>query len=245
MKQPTRGGTRRHAAVLGAALAVAGVALGVGALQVRATDPPGPDPSAQLAGSSTDTVDLDLGPASRAAVRPCLSPDFGTDPAQISVVYGVRQRTGSRPAPALVLRNPAGLTRLCDQYGGDYPAQAPAPVATRRHPVAFFSTGRRLWTCDGRTVDRFVMTEWLSTAPRVRAVRLRFVVDGQPGPWFTTRPEHGFAHLTGWLAGPMAAGTPMAVQQQVRDAHGRVVRQGVLPHHERLPGCAGGSAQIG
>lgn len=245
MRQPTRGATRRHAAVLGAALAVAGVALGVGALQVRATDPPGPDAAARLAGSPVERIDLDLGPASPESVRPCLSPDFGTDPAQISVRYGVRQRTGHGPAPVFVLRNPAGLTRLCDQYGGDYPAQAPAPVATRRHPVAFLSTGRRTWTCDGRTVDRFVMTEWLSTAPRVRSVRLRFVVGQEPGPWFTTHPEHGFAHLSGWLAGPVAAGTPMAVQQQALDAGGRPVMQRVLPRRERLPGCAGGSAQIG
>ncbi|MGN6130285.1 MAG: hypothetical protein ACTHOK_08080 [Nocardioidaceae bacterium] len=244
MKQPTRRTTRRQAVVLAAALAVAGVALGVGALQVHATDP-GPDAAAQLADSPSHAVALDLGPASPASVKRCLSPDFGTDPAQISVVYGVRQRTGSGAAPAFVLRNAAGVTRLCDQYGGDFPAQAPAPVATRRHPVTFFSSGRRIWTCDGRTVDRFVTTEWLSTAPRVRSVRLRFVVGGRPGPWFTTRPQHGFAHLTGWLEGPVAHHTPMAVQQQVRDGHGRPVKQHVLPKRERLLGCAGGSAQIG
>src|SRR5690348_1536161 len=134
MKQATRGFSRRNAGVIAAALAVAGVALGVGALQVRATDP-GPAPAAQLAGSPAGVVDLDLGPASADTVKRCLSPDFGTDPAQVSVLYGVRQRTGSGAAPVLVLRNAAGMTRLCDQYGGDYPAQAPAPVATRRNPV--------------------------------------------------------------------------------------------------------------
>ncbi len=247
MKQPTRGMSRRNAGVLVAALAVAGVALGVGAVQVHATDP-GTDPAvARLAGSPARTVGLDLGPASPPAVKACLSPDFGTDPAQVSVVYGVEQRTASGAAAVYVLRNETGETRLCDQFGGDYPAQEPAPRATRRHPVAFYSTGRRAWTCapDGHTVDRFVMTEWLSTAPRVHSLRLRFVVDGEPGPWFTTRAAHGFAHLTGWLEGPVSPGTPMSVQQQARDTRGRVVQQRTLPAHERLVGCAGGSAQIG
>ncbi len=243
----TRGRTRRYAGVLGAALAVAGLALGIGAVQVLATGSSLPShDTAELAGSpAAEVVRLDVGPVGTAAVKACLSPDFAAGPEQVTVAYGVEQRTRTGSAPVLVLRNRAGETLLCDQFGRDRPARAPAPHATRRHPVAFASTGRRVWTCDGHTIRRFVMTEWLSTAPAVRSVRLRFVVDGAAGPWFVTRPANGLAHLGVWLDGPVPRGTRVVVQQQVRGAHGRLVRQHVLPGRERLVGCLGGSAQIG
>lgn len=241
----------RRGQVVAVVLAVGALLLGIGAVKVLA---PGgaedrPASAARLAGASPasgDTIGLDLGPVTQADVAACLAPGFAGDPAEVTVVYGVEQRTHDGSVPVMVLRNQAGQIRLCDQFGGDYPAEAP-PEATAAKAVAFLSSGRRDWNCEQRTrtLRRFTMTEWLSTSPEVDALRLRFVVDGVPGPWFTTRPVDGHAHLLGWLDGPLARGARLAVQQRVLDVHGSPVTQTTLPRSQRLPGCSGGSVQIG
>ncbi len=253
MQHDDRAPARGHRGVVAATvLTVAAVVLGLGVLR---GGPPGHDghgdAAARLAGSPTaagePTLDLDLGPTGPADVTGCLSPDFAGDPAQVTVLYGVRQRTHDGSVPVLVLRNRAGEVRLCDQFGGDYPAQAPPDRATAAEPVAFYSNGRRDWNCQQRTgtLRRFTLTEWLATASAVNSVRVRFVVNGRPGPWFTTRPVDGLAHLQGWLDGPLHRSARVVVEHQVLDAQGGTVTQTTLPSNQRVAGCSGGSAQIG
>ncbi len=257
MKHADRTRSRRGTAVATAvavAVAVAGVVVGIaGAASLGSTADPGPRASARLSHGSPSpssgdpsTVDLDLGPVSTSDVAGCLTKGFAADPAEVTVAYGVEQRTVTGTVPVLILRNRAGQVRLCDQSGRDSPATSPAPTATERRPVAFYSTGRRDWSCtSGDRLRRFTLTEWLSTAPSVDTVRVRFLVDGTPGPWFRTRAVGGFAHLAAWLDGPLSRGTRITLQHQVLDAAGGPVAQRALPSVQRLDGCSGGSAQIG
>ncbi len=250
------GRRRRRGAVAGTALAVGALVLGIGAVRLLASgDRPEAGDSARLADGSPlpadapglDRGSIDRGSIGRADVAGCLAPDFATDPALVTVLYGVRQKTPDGSVPVLILRNRAGRIRLCDEFGGDYLAQLPPERATAANPVAFYSTGRRDWNCEQRTqkLRRFTMTEWLSTSAPVHTVRLRFVVDGTPGAWFATRAANGFAHLQAWLDGPLPRGTRLAVQQEVLDATGAPVAQTMLPAGQRLPGCTAGSVQIG
>ncbi|MGZ6804661.1 MAG: hypothetical protein ACXVFU_16575, partial [Nocardioidaceae bacterium] len=130
---------------------------------------------------------------------------------------------------------------------GDYPSQLPLREATAARPVTFYSAGRRDWSCEqaSRTLKRFTMTEWLSVTKAVDSVRLRFVVDGTPGPWFTTRASHGFAHLQAWLDGPLPKSRHLLLEEQVLDASGAPVAQDTVPARQKLPGCVSGSVQIG
>lgn len=196
------------------------------------------------------STSADLGPVTDPAeVKDCLAPGFATDTADVAVVYGVTQKTPDGSSPVLVLRNATGQTRLCDLFGGDYPAMSPLPQADADHPVVFYSTGRRDWTCeqDTHALKRFTVTEWLSVADPVASVRLRFVVGGTPGDWVTTDARDGFVHLQAWLDGPVRHGTSLAMQQQVLDHQGNLVSHTVLPRTQRLPGCGpgSGSATIG
>ena len=73
----------------------------------------------------------------------------------------------------------------------------------------------------------------------------RFWVAGVPGPWFETRAHGGYAHLQTWLQGPEPRST-YAQQFQVLDADGTAVPQTALPTGKQpLPGCQGGSVEIG
>ena len=194
-------------------------------------------------------VDLDVAPTQApAAVRGCLVRGFATDPARVSVVYGLEQRTASSTSPTLVLRNAAGELRLCDELGGDYPSTAPIPRATASKPVAFLSNGRTRWDCtQHRTLTSLMQTSWLSVASAVDRVQLSYVVDGVPGPWFSTSAQGGFVHLQSWLKGPLPRDTKLQVETRVLDASGSVVRQRTLPTGpQRLATCPGpGSAEIG
>ena len=190
---------------------------------------------------------IDMGPVTDPGdVSGCLAEDFATDPAQVTVVYGERQRTRTGSSPVLVLRNEAGAIRLCDMFGGDYPAQLPLPHASATTPVAYFSTGRREWSCAESThrLQLFQVSAWLSVNDTVDAVRLRFVVDGTPGPWFATSAANGLAHLQAWLADPQPPSARIVLQQQALDADGATIAS-VLPAAQVLPGCETGSAQIG
>jgi hypothetical protein len=247
-----RTSTRPHAAVvLAVVLTVGALVSGPGATSATrgaltaATASTRPVAFAARTGGA---LDLDLRPVTRrATIARCLVAGFATRPGQVSVLYGVRQKLPRGSVAVLILRNRAGRVRLCDRFGGDYPAQLPAPRATRTRPVVFYSTGRRYWSCEQSTqrLRRFTLTQWLSTRPVVHSVRLRFVVNGVPRRWFATRPVNGFAHVQAWLSGPLPRSARLAVEQRALDGQGRVLRHTRLPAHQRLAGCTNGSVQIG
>jgi hypothetical protein len=235
----------------GRAWGSAAVVSGLGAVSVGRVGVTDTGASVRPVASAARTggvVDLDLGPVTRqAAVARCLASGFATRSGQVRVLYGVRQQLPRGSVAVLILRNGAGTVRLCDQFGGDYPARLPPPRATRTRPVVFYSTGRRDWNCEQSTqrLRRFTMTQWLSTEPVVHSVRLRFVVNGVPRRWFATRPLNGFAHVQAWLSGPLPCSARLAVEERVLDGHGRALRDTALPAHQRLAGCPNGSVQIG
>jgi hypothetical protein len=242
---------RRRVVVVVTALAVAALVVGLSVVRLLAPDSAHRTPAAQLADGPTTggaaSIQLDVGSPGSGAVADCLGRGFATDPADVTVLYGVQQRTVSGEVPVLVLRNAAGELRLCDGFGPDSPAQVPVPTATAQRPVAFLSNGRRDWDCapGSRDLRGFTITEWLSVAPQVDTVQLRFVVDGVAGPWFVTAAHDGVVHLTGWLHGPQPPSARVLVQHRILDAAGDPVAQRALPASQRLSGCAGGSAQIG
>ncbi len=240
---------RRTSAIAVASLAVAAIAVGA-AVASRGGDTPQATPSdsaALSAGAEEPTLDLDLGSVSgEAAVRGCLAPDFAEDPSTVDVLYGMRQRAAVDESPVLLLRNDAGELQMCDMTGPDRPAQVPVPRATAGEPVVFLSNGRADWQCTDTRLDGFTSTTWLSVAPVVDRVQQRFVVDGGPGPWFTTRAAGGFAHLQTWLDGPVAVTASIEVETRVLDAAGDPVPQSAIPENaELLPSCAGDDVQIG
>lgn len=237
---------------VGAAVLVAALVLGAGSLKaLSGSDGPSPqvaaDPSMSAAPvtAPSDATELDLGPTDADDLAACTTPDFtseGTDP---EVLYGVRQLRLDGTSAVLVLRNAQGDVRLCDRFGTDAPAQAPLPTPTAAEPVAFLSNGRAAWTCDGTRLRRFEQSTWLVVSPDVATVRERFWVAGVPGPWFETRAHGGYAHLQTWLQGPEPRST-YAQQFQVLDADGTAVPQTALPTGKQpLPGCRGGSVEIG
>lgn len=249
--------TRQHVVIAVAVLAVAALVLGVSAIRLFGSDSAHRPHAAQLADGPTSgttdgtgtgsDVELDVGVAGQAAVADCVGSDFAADPADVTMMYGVQQRTHAGQTAVLVLRNAAGDLRLCDQYGADSPSQAPVETATADHPVTFLSNGRRDWNCtpDTHELRRFTITEWLSVAPQVDTVQLRFVVDGVAGPWFITHAHDGLVHLAGWLDGPQDRGSRVVMEHRVLDAAGDPVAQQALPGSQKLSGCAAGSAQIG
>ncbi len=233
---------------VGVAMLVAALVLGAGSLKaLSGSDGPSPklaaDPSTTA--SPTGVTDLDLGPTDADDLAACTTPGFspeGTDP---EVLYGVRQLRLDGTSAVLVLRNAEGDVRLCDRFGTDAPAQAPLPTPTAAEPVAFLSNGHAAWTCDGTRLRRFEQSTWLVVSPDVATVRERFWVAGVPGPWFETRAHGGYAHLQTWLQGPEPRST-YAQQFQVLDADGTAVPQTALPTgRQPLPGCRGGSVEIG
>ena len=235
---------RRIGAVVAAVLAVTAVVAGAASLAGSASDPT-PSAAVPAAPAPEPVVDLDRGPVSEADVEACSSGGFAGS-GEVEVLYGVRQRSADGDAPVLLLRNDAGELRLCDVDGPDSPAQLPLPEASTSEPVAFLGTGRRSWTCDGTTVQRYSAATWLAVAPEVRTVQERFWQNGQAGPWFTTAAQGGYAHLQTWLDGPLAEGTRLAVQTRALDADGRpVARSGLAPGRQPLAGCTGSDVQIG
>jgi hypothetical protein len=240
--------------VISIAVLVAALVLGAGSLKSLLTSP-GAEQGGGVAATPPSVaedpslIDLDLGDTSSDDVVACLTPAFATDVDSVDVLYGVRQhRLGGRSS-VLVLRNADGDIRLCDQFGGDSPSQAPLPSATSSRPVAFLSNGRTAWTCAGttRVLQKLEQSTWLVVSPDVATVQQRYWVGGVAGPWFQTRAQGGYAHLQTWLEGPEPAGTTYAQQFRVLDADGNDVAQQALPTgRSKLSGCtAGGSAQIG
>ena len=237
----------RFVPVLSTALVVAALLVGIGSLRTLFSDSGG-----QQGRPSTppvaDVTDLDVGTVADNRLAGCMLPDFAADASRVEVVYGVRQRRLGGSSPVLVARNPAGDLLLCDQFGADRPAEAPA-AGTASQPVAYLSTGRSAWSCGGfdDVLRSFQMSTWLAVSSDVHAVQQRYWVDGVPGPWFSTRARNGYAHLQTWLVGPEPAGSRFAEQYRVLDASGRGLRQTALPTRQKpLVGCAGnGPAEIG
>lgn len=229
-------------------------ALVLGASSLRALLGPDTDTPVATAPSIVPTDDpslteLDLGATSPDDVTTCLTPEFATDVDTVDVLYGVRQHRLGGSSAVLVLRNADGDVRLCDQFGGDAPSQAPQPTTSSSDPVEFLSSGRASWTCEGSTqvLEKFEQSTWLVVSPDVATVQQRYWVGGVAGPWFETKAQGGYAHLQTWLEGPEPATTTYAQQFRVLDADGDVVDQDALPTvHSEMSGCSeGGSAQIG
>ena len=229
--------------VVGVAMLVAALVLGVGAVKkLSRSDQPPPRRAAGLsaAESPVGVTDLDLGPTDAHERSVCAAPGYD------EVLYAERQLRFGGTSGVLVLRNAAGDLRLCDRFGTGGPSEVPLPTPTKDDPVVFVSNGRAAWTCDGTTLRRFEQSTWLAVSPQVATVRERFWVDGVPGTWFQTAAQNGYAHLQTWLQGP-EPGSRFAQQFQVLDAVGAVVPQTALPTgREPLSGCTGhGSAEIG
>jgi hypothetical protein len=243
---------RRAMPLVSVVALVALLVLGASSLRALTDTVDGSDqrPGPIAAHSAADSANaLDLGATTADDVVGCLTPGFSTDPSEVDVLYGVQQRRLGGSNPVLVLRNPAGDIRLCDQFGGDSPSEAPLPTASPEDPVVFLSSGRAEWSCQGtsKVLDHFQKSTWLAVSPDVVTVRQRYWVDGSPGRWFDTQVQHGYAHLQTWVEGPMPAGTKFAEEYRVLDAAGNDVRQTALPTQRTpLPGCTtGGTAQIG
>ena len=244
----------RFLPVVSIAALVAALVLGAGSLKSLLSGADGvatPAASAPATNASADPsrTDLDLGATNADDVTACLTPGFATDVDSVDVLYGVRQQRLGGSSSVLVLRNADGDVRLCDQFGGDAPSEAPQPTATASRPVAFLSTGRSSWTCAGttRVLQKFEQSTWLVVAPEVATVQQRYVVGGVAGPWFETAAAGGYAHLQTWLEGPEPAGTTYTQEFRVLDADGNEVAQDALPTDPaELAGCPeGGSADIG
>jgi len=235
-----------------AAVAVGAIVIGGAAAQnvfadqdsdAGARDTSGPTQEAGAAAALD--LDLDIGPVEdpAAAAEECL----GEKASSPQVLYSVLQKTESGDVPVLILEDADGDLAFCDVAGIDHPAVVPVPTATEADPVTFLTNGRLSWDCDGKTLQRHTSTTWLSVTDEVAEVQQRFWVDGEAGPWFTTAPQDGYAHLQTWLTGPLPDKADLQMEQRVLDAAGEPVTQSTLPTGKQpLAGCSGGGdAQIG
>lgn len=241
-------GGRRKGAVIVAALTVAAVVVGIAAIRLPGTSSVSSASSPSVTASAdpdASYIDLDHGPADPAAVEACAAGGFTGDPADVEVLYDMVQKSPQSTTPVLILRSPDGDLRLCDLAGGGVPAVLPVPSADPAEPVHFLSNGSAAWDCDGPVLGSYRATTWLAVDEQVDLVQQRFVVDGSPGPWFSTRAVGGYAHLQTWL-GPQPEGVEIVAEHRVLDDAGDPVKQSILPERQPLPGCAetGGDAEI-
>ncbi len=241
MRTPDVPASGRRGAVAVAVVGVAAVVVGIAALTLPRDDSSQPPPAAAPGGSSGSTIEVDLGPADPAALRGCAGEGFVADPAQAEVLYGVLQRGQDEDTSVLVVRNPAGDVRVCDAAETGSPAVEPLPTASADRPVVFLTNGGATWDCDGEALDGYRSATWLLVHDSVARVEQRFVVDGTPGPWFSTAATGGIAHLPSWL-GPQPAGVAIVSEQRALDAEGVVVPQETWPSSERLVGCPEGAS---
>lgn len=243
-------GARRHGLAVVAALTVAAVAVGIAAISL----PPSGDeqdggPAATMSSSASEpngdasVLEVDHGPSDDAAVAECAA-GFA-DPADVEVAYDVVQSAPGGTTPVLLLRDADGELRLCDMTGPDAPASSPMPGSDAATPVVELTTGDRVWNCDGPVLAGFRATTWLSTEPDVAEVAQRFVVDGTPGPWFSTTPVDGVAHLQVWL-GPQVEDAEIHLEQRALHSDSSPVETS-WAGSQRIAGCTGDEdgAQIG
>jgi hypothetical protein len=247
-------GARRNALAVVAALTVAAVAIGVAAVSMSPASPDRSgdgDPAAASASPSqpsdgASALEVDHGPsADPAAVADCAGDGFADDPADVEVLYDVVQEAPDGPAPVLALRNTDGELRLCDMTGPDAPAVLPLPQSDAATPVVELTAGDRVWDCDETVLAGFRATTWLSTEPDVAEVAQRFVVDGTPGPWFSSTPVGGIAHVQVWL-GLQVEDAEIHLEQRALHADGSPVET-TWAGSQRIAGCHGtdGEVQIG
>lgn len=202
------------------------------------------DPAANLAGTG-NAISLDVGTVDDRAVAACLVDDFADEPDEVDVSYAVEQRTATGSVPVLVLRNGLGHVLLCDAFGPTRPATVPQPVATPARPAVLFTSDSRQWDCTGDRLRSFTMSTWLSVTEPVTRGQLRFVVDGEPGPWFTSAARNGFVHLQAWLS-DLPRDAEVAVQLRTLDADGEPVASSGLPGKPTQVGsCPGRRTAIG
>ena len=150
--------------------------------------------------------------------------------------------TGS--SRSFVLRNGSGKVLLCDQFGRDRPSVLPLPSTTTSRPAVLFSNGQRRWSCDGTTLRKFRMTSWLKVQDPVRTARVRYSVNGVPGPWFSAARQGRFIHLQSWLVSVPGTDS-IKVELQLLDRAGSPVTvPGIPSGARRLDGC-GTSVLIG
>ena len=97
------------------------------------------------------------------------------------------------------------------------------------------------WACDGTTLESFRKTSWIKVQDPVRKARVRYTVDGVPGPWFTAARHGRFIHLQSW-AGPGAAATG---QLQLLDRNGSPVHVRGVSGPVHVGGCSGSDVAIG
>ena len=246
-------GGRRKGAVIVAALTVAAVVVGVAAIRfpgdpsVSPSSSPASSPSVTTsADPDTSLIDLDQGSgADPAAVEACAGEGFADDPADVEVLYDMVQKSPrARPrcccsaTPTATCGCATWPATTCRRYSR---SRRPTPA----EPVVLLSNGSGAWDCDGPVLGSYRATTWLVVDEQVDLVQQRFVVDGSPGPWFSTRALGGYAHLQTWL-GPQPDGVEIVAEQRVLDDAGDPVQQSALPEREVLPGCGetGGDAEI-
>ncbi len=184
-------------------------------------------------------VALDVAALGRsAALRHCATRSFAADPDSVRVLYGHRQRSSpTATSRTFVLRNRTGQVLLCDLTGRDRPSVLPLPRTSPSRPAVLVAAGQRRWSCDGTRLASFRMTSWLMVQDPVRSARVRYSVDGEPGPWFTAARHGRFLHLQSWTA-DVAATSVLRVETQLlgRDGH-RVTVAGLPSGAHRLDGC--------
>ena len=258
MRADLPGPAHRRGPTVAAALAVAAVAVGFAAASFsHDRDPAAGRAAGALAGSPAagdDVIELDHGPSDDEDAVAACADGFADDPAAVEVLYDVLQESPDGATPVLLLRRTDTAERelrMCDMTGPDAPATLPLPQAGHGEPVVELTNGHRVWSCEAETLTGFRATTWLSTAPEVAEVAQRFVVDGTPGPWFSTTPVDGVAHLQAWLRFDQVPQRPDAVihleQRAALDEAGTPVDTS-WSGRQRIAGCTtdgGGEVQIG
>lgn len=242
----------RTAAALTAAVAVGVIVVGGAAMTGTGTVDRGTltgTTGSDVAPTGTPDEMLDVRPLTAEdtdEIAGCLTSDFASSPAEVTVRYGVEQTTATGSIPVLVLENADGDLLLCDAEGTDRPAVAPVPRPSADAPVVFLSNGRTAWDCDGATLEQLRTTTWLAVSDDVATVRQRTWVDSEAGPWFTTAARDGISHLQTWLVGPLPADVTLRTETQVLDAGGAPVDQDAVPTGPQdLAACSNGDTAIG
>lgn len=200
-----------------------------------------PTSAATVSHRAVTDIDLDLGAIGKfVALKYCATKAFAADPDSVRVLYGQRQLRGlDASSRVFVLRNGDGKVLLCDMFGRDRPSTLPLPTTSADRPAVFFTAGQRRWTCDGDVLRSFRMTSWLKVQDPIRSARVRYTVNGVPGPWFTSARQGRFIHLQSWLGAALPTDV-LKAELQLLDAAGDPVSVPGIPSGARkIDGCSG------